>query len=275
MAAGELTMARSAAQSVRGVPIFMYHDLTASREAPPRGGDARYCMPVATFREHLAIIKAKGFRATLLRALWDARDRAGTHCPVGLTFDDGSVSNFTHAYPALVEAEASADFFVNTATVGRPGFLSWAQIAEMQRGGCAFHSHSHDHVALVALGQVALERQLRDSKRLLEDRLGARVDFLAAPYGLLNSRVVRTALQVGYRAVCTSWSWPARPGGRTVSRIAVYPDTAAREFVRLVQGRRLPFLRRMPRALLTHIPKRVLLRLRPGWLGVQTAETGS
>jgi peptidoglycan/xylan/chitin deacetylase (PgdA/CDA1 family) len=274
MATGELTMNRPALPGVRGVPIFMYHVLTGPSE--PVGADAgtKYRLPAAVFREHLALIRRHAFQSALVGRLWARHDSTDVHAAVGLTFDDGDVSNYTLAYPTLVEAGARADFFVNTATVGRPGFLSWPQIAEMQRAGLAFQSHSHDHVVLVGLPAAALERQLRDSKRLLEDRLGAPVDFLAAPYGLLDRRVVRASREVGYRAVGTSWNWPARPGAKTMSRIAVYQTTTAVDFSRLLQGRPSILVRRMARALLAHIPKRVLLRVRPSWLGVQVLETG-
>jgi len=274
MATGELTMSRPALARVRGVPIFMYHVLTGPTEPIAADGGARYRLPAATFREQLALIKRHRFRPALVGALWAEREGTEGRPAVGLTFDDGDVSNYTLAYPTLVEAGARADFFVNTATVGRSGFLSWPQIAEMQRAGLSFQSHSHDHVVLVGLPASALERQLRDSKRLLEDRLGSPVDFLAAPYGLLNRSVVRAAREAGYRAVGTSWNWPARPGAKTMSRIAVYHNTTAADFSQLLHGRPSILVRRMARALLTHIPKRVLLRLRPGWLGVQVGEPG-
>ncbi|MGH7368448.1 MAG: polysaccharide deacetylase family protein [Candidatus Rokuibacteriota bacterium] len=256
------------------MPIFMYHVLTDPIEPVGPRGDTKYRLPAAVFREQLALAKSHGFRPALVGRLWGPQDSADAHHPVGLTFDDGDVSNYTLAYPILVEADARADFFVNTATVGRPGFLSWPQITEMRRAGLSFQSHSHDHVVLVGLAATALERQLRDSKHLLEDRLGAPVDFLAAPYGLLNRRVVGAAREAGYRAVCTSWSWPARPGDKTVSRIAVYQTTTAVDFSRLLHGRPSILARRMGHALLAHIPKRVLLRVRPTWLGVQILETG-
>ena len=158
--------------------------------------------------------------------------------------------------------------------MGRPGFLDWPQITEMQRAGLSFQSHSHDHVALLGLPAVALERQLRDSKRLLEDRLGTPVDFLAAPYGLLNRRVVRAAREAGYSAVCTSWSWPARPGATTLGRLAVHDRTTPEEFSQLLEGRPATLGRRMARALLAHVPKRMLLRLQPARLGVQVLERG-
>lgn len=274
MATGELTMNRPALPGVRGVPIFMYHVLTGASE--PAGADSggKYRLSAAVFREHLALIKRHGFRSALVGRLWARQDSTEGHPAVGFTFDDGDVSNYTLAYPTLVEAGASADFFVNTATVGRPGFLSWPQIAEMQRAGLSFQSHSHDHVVLVGLPAPALERQLRESKHLLEDRLGVPVDFLAAPYGLLNGSVVRAAREAGYRAVGTSWNWPAHPGAKTMSRIAVYQTTTVSDFSQLLHGRPAILVRRMGRALLAHVPKRVMLRVRPSWLGVQVRESG-
>jgi peptidoglycan/xylan/chitin deacetylase (PgdA/CDA1 family) len=274
MAAGELIMDRAAPPGVRGVPIFMYHVLTNTSRPDRAGGGAKYHLSVSTFREHLALIKQHGFESAPVGRLWARPGSSGGRRAVGLTFDDGDLSNYTVAYPSLVEAGVSADFFVNTATVGRPGFLSWPQIVEMQRAGLSFQSHSHDHVVLVGLPAAALERQLRQSKQLLEDRLGAPVDFLAAPYGLLNGAVVRAAHKAGYRAVGTSWNWPARPGAGTMSRLAVYQTTTAGEFADLLQGRASILVRRMGRDLLAHVPKRIMLRVRPSWLGVEIRESG-
>ncbi len=259
---------------VPGVPIFMYHVLSGPTDPAGADGGAKYRLPAAVFREHLALIKSHGFRPTLIGRLWDPRRPADAHPAVGLSFDDGDVSNYTLAFPALVEADARADFFVNTATVGLPGFLSWPQIAEMQRAGLSFQSHSHDHVVLVGLPATALERQLRHSKRLLEDRLGAAVDFLAAPYGLLSRRVVRGAREAGYRAVCTSWDWLARPGAKTLGRIAVHRTTTSTDFSQLLLGRPGILGRRLARAVLAHVPKRILLRIQPSRLGVQILESG-
>jgi peptidoglycan/xylan/chitin deacetylase (PgdA/CDA1 family) len=259
---------------VPGMPIFMYHVLTGGTGTSGYAGGAKYHLPVAAFRDHLALIASAGFRVASVADLWKGRPAPDDRPAVGLTFDDGDASNYTLALPALVEAGAPADFFVNTSTVGQPGFLTWAHIAEMQRAGLSFQSHSHDHVVLLNLPAPALERQLRESKRLLEDRLGTPVDFLAAPYGLLNHRVVQAAGEAGYRAVCTSWDWPARPRARTLGRLAVHDTTTREDFSQLLHGRPGILGRRLARALLAHVPKRILLRLKPERLGVRTLEIG-
>ena len=109
----------------------------------------------------------------------------------------------------------------------------------------------------------ALEYQLRESKQRLEDGLGTAVQFLAAPYGLLDRRVLDAAREQGYRAVCTSRAWPARPGARAMGRVAIYRHTRPGEFRRHRDAPPRPFLLRAIRAALIYLPKRVLLRVRP------------
>src|SRR5207245_814993 len=113
------------------------------------------------------------------------------------------------------------------------------------RGGSArrvLRQHGHDHFVLPGLPPPILKNELETSKRLLEDRVGVEVGFLAAPYGLLDRRVLDTAREVGYRAVCGSLSWPARPGAATVNRVPVYRDTTAARFAAILGRQPSAFL---------------------------------
>lgn len=269
MAARELRPAR---MRLGGRPVLMYHGVLGAHEIAEGDREGKYWIPEGLLRTHLAVIGEGGRRAAPLRETWDVRSSGR---PVTLSFDDGRASDYEVACPVLVAGGATAEFFVNTATVGAPGFLSWVQMREMLRVGMSFQSHSHDHVALVGLPPRVLEQQLVRSKETLEDRLGVRIDFLAAPYGFCDRQVVEVARRVGYRAVCDSVSWLARPGASVVNRIAVYPGTSAGALGRLLDGHPVPFARRAVRAGLTHVPKRLLLRLRPGRLGVRVLETGA
>lgn len=275
MAAGQLVPAAFKYPRVRlgGVPVFLYHGLTHSEEAAAPSRERDYCIPGAQFKEHLDQIRQSGYRAWLLEELWrEARGKPSSPATQGdgwqtpglaLTFDDGLRSAYEIAYPFLLEAGIGADFFVNTASIGKPGFLNWAQILEMQRAGMSFQSHSRDHVYLTWLPAGALETQLRDSKRILEDRLGKPVDFLSAPYGDLNGRVIHVARQLGYRAVFSSWSWPARPGTPVVGRVLVNCRTTIGDFRSLLTGSPVAYVARATRGCLKYIPKRLMLRFRP------------
>ena len=171
-----------------GVPIFNYHGLAESvpQEASPAA--RKYWLSPTQFRSQLAHIRQEGFHVALLDEL---KDRAVSPVPkspvVVVTFDDGLVTDYEIAFPLLAEFGQRAVFFLNTSTIGRTGYLTWAQVAEMQRNGMSIQSHGHRHVDLTVLPSLVLESELIESKHRLEDRLGSQVDFLAAPHGISGS----------------------------------------------------------------------------------------
>jgi peptidoglycan/xylan/chitin deacetylase (PgdA/CDA1 family) len=95
--------------------------------------------------------------------------------------------------------------------IGKSGFLSWKQIKEMANYGIDFQSHSCSHPHLTELGQNALEKEMRESKRMIEDTIGKPVDFLSYPYGEWNEHVKETAYTSGYKGACA-----LVPGGNDV-----------------------------------------------------------
>jgi peptidoglycan/xylan/chitin deacetylase (PgdA/CDA1 family) len=252
---------------LHGVKVLMYHRVVADEALRAD----KYDVPRSSFAWCLDEI-TRGGHAVLPLAAVCRFDGTVSERGVVLSFDDGRSSDYEIAFPELTAKVLRAEFFVNPSTIGKAGFLSWAQVSEMGRAGFSFQSHSRDHVALPLLSSSLLAAQLRESKREIEDRTGKAVDVLAAPYGLVNRRVIESALSEGYLGVCTSWSWPARPGARRIGRIAVLGSTSRREFGQLLRGDPRPYVLRGIRSALLHLPRQALLRLRPARLGVQVLE---
>ena len=249
-----------------GVAVLMYHGIRsqAGKEKPRD----KYCLDENRFVSQLDRCSRAALPVVSLKHNWrNARDAAGA---VVATFDDGSASDFDVALPRLLERGYSADFFVNSSTVGKPGYVSWEQLKEMDRAGMSVQSHGSEHVPLTLLSGRALREQLLRGRTEIQDRLGSEVEFLSVPFGFLNSRVVDAALQIGFTAVCDSVSWPARMGSRVIHRIAVERSTSDREFEALVFRSAAPFIGRSLRRTMLHIPKQILLRLAPGVLGLPT-----
>src|SRR5207244_13431364 len=116
------------------------------------GRESKSWVTPAAFARHLAQIRELGHRVRRLYDFWSGE--AGlpeNQSAVVLTFDDGRATDYEIAFPLLLAAGARAEFFVNTATIGQLGYLTWSRIAEMQRAAMSFQSHSHDHVALPRL----------------------------------------------------------------------------------------------------------------------------
>jgi len=253
------------------VPVLIYHGLTSGAEPVDLRVD-KYWVRDETFRTQLRLLWGGRHRTALLGELWnDPEAPPRARSAVVLTFDDGRASDYESAFPLLLDAGARAEFFVNTATIGQPGYLDWSRMREMQKAGMSFQSHGHHHVAMIALADRQIEWQLVASKARLEDGLGTRVDFVAVPYGLASRRIVDLALRVGYRGVCTSRHWPARVGASVVNRAAIHRDTPPRHFARLLRRERRAYLGELLRGVLTWAPKRLLLRT--GRLPVGTMES--
>jgi len=247
-----------------GTPVLTYHGLASPDKIGAGRLGNRFWVSRLQFENQLSEIRRAGVAIKLLRTLRPSDSTREDNRPaVVLTFDDGRVSDYEVAFPVLAQAQARAEFFLNTANVGKPGFLNWQQVNEMRRAGMSFQSHGHHHVDLCSLPLSELARQLRDSKRILEEHLQCSVDFLAVPYGQFNSRLISEARATGYRAVCTSRCWPARPAADSINRVPIYGYTNIFEFRGLLACSPLSYGKRAIPYAMKYVPKHLLMRVWP------------
>src|SRR2546421_10258306 len=154
-----------------------------------------------------------------------------------LTFDEGFDTLHTHAMPILREHGLAATVFVvaGTLATGRPavdwvddpppqplGTLDRIQVLEMREAGITFGSHSLAHHDLTLLGEDECERDLRESRELLEDLLGHPVRWLAYPRGRHNERVRRAASRAGFTHAFTLPTGPEPMEPHAVPRVGVW-----------------------------------------------------
>lgn len=248
-------------RTISGAPVLLYHAIT-SADTTSRAD--RFAVSIDDFRTQVQLLAGMG-----CVSLDDIRTNArGAHGRVAITFDDGLESDFTIAFPLLQEQGLVSHFFINTANVGLPGYMNWEQIRQLCRAGMRIGSHSHRHISLTEANDNLLVSELTRSRDILENELGTRVSWLAAPYGLVNARLVRVAEQTGYTGVCTSRCWPAREGAYTIPRVAISRSTSIPEFRSLVQRERSVYWGRNLLAGVKYVPRRILVKIHPGLLGV-------
>jgi peptidoglycan/xylan/chitin deacetylase (PgdA/CDA1 family) len=244
-----------------GVPVFVYHGVADE----PRGlthRERKYWVSRHELASQLRAVRAGGFLSCALEEFWTCTRDTNDRRRVVVTFDDGNSSDYDVAFPLLMEHRIPAAFFLNTATIGKTGFLTWPEIAEMQRAGMSFQSHAHDHVYLSRLEPDRAKAQMARSKAILEDRLGRAVSFIAAPYGDFNRRVLGLAQDLGYRALCTGRSLPAKVSRGRIDRTVIYANMSDRRFRAFLRRSPLAYADRALRACAKQVPKRVWVHLR-------------
>lgn len=187
------------------IPILMYHEVLDDTEQSKntRHTNPAYCLSVERFREHMEHIHTNGYETISLGDLLEGPEQ-NHQKRVVITFDDGWQNNYTHAFPILKEFHLAATIFVITDFVGKPNYMDWDQLREMNIQGISIQSHAASHRPLAGLSPAQIAYELEESKNTIERHLATPVDFLSAPHGVIDRRVVEIARELGYRAICTS-----------------------------------------------------------------------
>jgi peptidoglycan/xylan/chitin deacetylase (PgdA/CDA1 family) len=155
---------------------------------------------LAACRQRFPVVDIDQARAELKAA------SAGGHHVV-LTFDDAWADNHANALGPLSGHRLPATLYVPSRLLGKPGYMTRAQLLEMAACGVTIGAHSRTHADLPACGPDELQREVRGSKEDLEDLLGRPVTSFAYPTGLLNDEVVAAVAGAGFASAVTT-----RPG---------------------------------------------------------------
>lgn len=192
----EARSAPSAARAPREAPVnvLMYHSIS---DAP-----GPTSMPAETFRAQMETLAACGYRAVSLAAFaaWHAGRADLPPRPVVITFDDGFADFAERALPVLRARGWGATVFLPTGRLGEcedwagaPApprrLLSWEQVADLAAQGVDFGGHSVTHADLTALPPGEREREIRQCRDDIAQRLNAAPVAFAPPYGRSNGAV--------------------------------------------------------------------------------------
>jgi len=122
-----------------------------------------------------------------------------------LTFDDGGASCFDPIAGTLESRGLRARFFVVTARLGQPGFLSVGQCRELAARGHIVGSHSESHPAVFSgLPKQIQVNEWRNSRIMLEQLIGSDITSASVPGGNFSRTVAASAAEAGYKLLFTS-----------------------------------------------------------------------
>lgn len=227
------------------IPVLMYHDVLTEldvsgdtfKSVPPYGVDAR------AFEEQLKLLADSGYKSILFEELESVLPNQKY---VILTFDDGLAGNFKLALPILKKYGFRAVFYVIAGSVGKPGYMTWDELKTLSGSGMSVQSHTLNHESLETLSMDTVNHELRESRKIIEKKLGSTVNSISFPHGSYNARIIKAAFDNGYTFICTSdmvvnSDFSAKPA--VFGRIAVKWTLDIRQFAKLISFNRYIFLK--------------------------------
>ena len=156
-----------------------------------------------------------------------------------LSFDDGTVDHYEVVLPLLARYGCRAVFFVPTAKLDRPGYLTSNRVTEMSRAGQTIGLHSHEHRRMDGLGEEDIRVQMQLSRQIIGDLTGKRPVFFAPPGGYINRRVRDIALESGIRVIRTMrWGYNQKPDFAALECVPINRHFTEGKFRQVLEFRR-------------------------------------
>jgi peptidoglycan/xylan/chitin deacetylase (PgdA/CDA1 family) len=191
--------------------VLMYHSVAPHAEDP-----YRVTVGPHRFERQMRWLHRRGLRGVSMAALLAARRR---HCDdglVGLTFDDGYADFLRYALPVLQRYGFGATTFVIAGRLGsvnswdalgpRKPLMTAREVRAVSAAGVEVGSHGLRHVSLTATAGLALAREQRLSRQILQDVTGSPISGFCYPYGQVSRLVVDGAQEAGYDYACAIWT---------------------------------------------------------------------
>lgn len=201
-------------QKIYVAPILMYHSVN------PNAKEAnRLAVSAKAFERQMRFLKNHHYNVVPLEMIGGLIKDKKKIAPktIAITFDDGYRDNYTYAFPILKKYNLPATIFIIINEVGRPqgDRLSWDEIKVMRDSGLInFGSHTLGPQPLLDIkSQDELRRQIFDSKKILEEKLGQKINIFSYPGGMFNRNIKQLAVEAGYLAAAAT-----SPGKRFSSK---------------------------------------------------------
>lgn len=183
------------------VPVLCYHQI---RDWKPSDSKRAHddIIPPANFKQHIKMLADSGYHTILPDQLYDYLNygTALPEKPIMITFDDTDLDQYTVGAKVLKEHGFKGVFFIMTVSIGRPRYMSKAQIKELADDGHEIASHTWNHKNFAQFTDEDWKTQIDEPTQTLEKITGKKVAYFAYPYGVFKASTLHKLKDHGFKA---------------------------------------------------------------------------
>ncbi|HEY0898991.1 MAG TPA: polysaccharide deacetylase family protein [Sphingobacteriaceae bacterium] len=181
------------------VPILCYHQVRDWRAKDSKSAKD-YIVPIAEFKAQMKMLADSGYNTILPDQLYNYLNygTALPEKPIMLTFDDTDLDQYTVAAPEMEKYGFKGVFFIMTVSLGRPNYMSRAQVKELSDAGHVIGSHTWDHHNVKKYQGEDWVTQIEKPTKTLKEITGKDVKYFAYPFGLWNKEAIPELKKRGF-----------------------------------------------------------------------------
>ncbi|WP_025182305.1 polysaccharide deacetylase family protein [Leptospira kirschneri] len=208
-----------------GIPVLIYHEIVIHSAKEP----GETVITLEKFEEQMKYLFSQGYNPITMKdlLLYIEQGKVLPDKSIVLNFDDGW-KNVLNAVPILNRYSFPASFWIIAGPkgIGNGEYLEWSDIQELAKNPrfeIGSHTYSHpwnpkDNLVTWVDNRVPGKSEkdalfeLKESKKILESKLGISIDYLAWPCGWYNDKLIQLAQQSGYKSILTTEDRANLPG---------------------------------------------------------------
>lgn len=179
------------------IPVLMYHKVIEGNIV-----SNKYEITKNRFILQMQYLKDRGYHPIIVEEL--KSNLNAYEKPVIITFDDGSLTDFTVALPVLQQYGLKSIHFIPTDHIGTERFMSWDKVRKLKDAGVSIQSHTVTHRQLDKLPDEEIKQELLISKYKIEKEMGHVPIALALPMGNRPQLIKELLEECGYHFLFTS-----------------------------------------------------------------------
>lgn len=214
---------------------FNYHKICKETDSEV------YSISPESLARHLCMVRDNNLRVV------GVDDVLSAHVDDGLVmfhFDDGTQDHAQNVFPLLETADAPGVFFISTAKIGTPGYLTISQVQDLSAAGHDIECHGHSHKRMDRMAQSDLDSQLETGMDLIRSWTGRAPRILSPPGGFYNPNIIRTARRHGFECIRSMrWNTNSIPLSGSIDCFVINHATTDTHLEQLMRGRGIFILR--------------------------------